>query len=257
MRPNKIKELWRAGKPVVTGWCSTPDPYTTEVMIRSGFDALILDMQHGMGVGPDRAAIWLQIVGQTDTTPIVRVPWNEPAYIQWVLDAGAMGVIIPMVNSVEDAKKAIGACKYPPIGYRSNGPNRARYVNGVEYGDRANDEVLCIPMMETAEGIEACDEIAKMPGCDGFYVGPTDLGRSIGLKPMMDNPDPKHAALVQRVIDVSKANGLNAGIHVTGPEEGIRRFKQGFNLNPVVLDIWVLAAGVGKNISDFKQGLGL
>jgi len=255
LRANRVKELWKAGKPVVTGWCSTPDPYTTEVMARSGFDALILDMQHGMAIGPDRAAVWLQVVGQTDTTPIVRVPWNDPIYIQWVLDAGAMGVIVPMINSVADAKKAIGACKYPPVGYRSNGANRARLYGGPDYFDHANEEVLCILMMETVEGVESIEEIAKLPGVDGYYIGPTDLSLSMGLPPKMDVKDPRHVAAVQRVIDVAKAHGQNAGIHITGPEEGVRRWKQGFNLNPLCVDVWLLAAGINRNIEEFRKGI--
>lgn len=255
MRPNKVKELWRAGKPVLTGWCGSADPFTGEVMARAGFDAIILDMQHGMAIGPERAAAWLQVVGQTDATPIVRIPWNEPAFAQWVLDAGAMGIIFPMVNSVEDARKAIGACRYPPVGYRSNGPNRARYLHGTDYFSRANDEVLCILMMETVEGIDAQEEIARLPGVDGYYLGPTDLAVSMGMQPSLDVKDPRHVDLVQRVIGVAKAHGQNAGIHVTGPEEGLRRLKQGYNLNPVCNDIWLLAAGISKNISDFKAGL--
>ena len=257
MRPNRTKELWRAGKPVLTGWCSTPDPYTTEVMVRAGFDALILDMQHGMAIGPDRAAIWLQIVGQSDTTPIVRVPWNEPAYIQWALDAGAMGVIIPMVNNVEEAKKAIGACRYPPVGYRSNGANRARLYNGNDYFNHANDEVIWLVMMETVEGIESIEEIAKLPGVDGYYIGPTDLAISMDLPPAFDVKDSRHVAAVQRVVDVAKAHGQTAGIHVGSVEEGFRRFKQGFNLMPICNDIALLAAGLQKNIQEFKEVLPL
>lgn len=256
MRRNRVKELWRAGKPVVTGWCSSPDPYTTEVMVRGGFDALILDMQHGMAIGPERAAAWLQIVGQSDATPIVRVPWNEPFFIQWVLDAGAMGVIVPLISSIEDARKAIGACRYPPLGYRSNGPNRARLCNGNDYLDHANEEVLCLLMMETAEGIEIIDQIAELPGLDGYYIGPTDLALAMGLPPKIDHDDPQHMAAVQRVIDVARANGQNSGIHVTGPQEGLRRWEQGFNLNPVCNDIWLLTAGVNRNLTEFRKGLG-
>lgn len=256
MRPNRVKQLWREGVPVVAGWCSTADPYTAEVMARGGFDALILDMQHGMAIGPDRAASWLQVVGQNpDVTPMVRVPWNEPAFIQWVLDAGAMGVIIPMVNNLDDARKAVGACRYPPIGYRSNGPNRARYVNGVDYFERANEEVICLAMMETVEAIESIDKIAKLPGLDGYYIGPTDLAISMDVKPAFDVKDARHVAGVQKVVDVAKANGQVAGIHVGTVEEGVRRFKQGFNLMPICSDIWILAAGIARNISDFKEGL--
>src|SRR5512146_2695204 len=109
MRPNKVKQMWREGKPVTVGWCSTADTYTAAAMVRGGLGPRRLDVQHGMGSGPERAATWLQVVGQEDVTPLVRIPWNEPTFAQWVLDAGAMGVIVPMVNSVEDAKKAIGA----------------------------------------------------------------------------------------------------------------------------------------------------
>jgi 4-hydroxy-2-oxoheptanedioate aldolase len=224
-------------------------------MVRAGFDALILDMQHGMAIGPERAAMWLQIVGQSDITPIVRIPWNEPAYAQWVLDAGAMGVIIPMVNNIEDAKKAIGGCRYPPLGYRSYGPNRARFFEP-DYFARANEEILCLPMMETMEGIENIEKIAQVPGIDGFFVGPTDLAVSMGLPLRRGGEDPQYVAAVQRVIDVAKKHGLNAGIWVMGPEEGLRRWKQGFNLNPICIDIFQVIGGARQAISEFCQGLG-
>lgn len=256
MRANKVKQLWREGKPVATGWCGTPDPYITEMMARAGFDALILDMQHGMAIGPDRAAVWLQIVGQTDTVPIVRIPWNEPAWAQWALDAGAMGIIVPMVNSVEDARKAIGACRYPPLGYRSNGPNRAALVHGADYFARANEEIICLPMMETEEGINAIEEIAAIPGCDGFFIGPTDLAISMGLAPEIDHKDERHVALVQRVADVSRAHGLHSGIFVGSVEEAGRRFRQGFNLNPVGVDAFLLPAALKQALADFRQAVG-
>src|SRR5438105_3670991 len=106
MRPNRVKQLWREGKTVLVGWMATADPYATETLAHAGFDALVLDMQHGMGIGPDRAATWLQIVSSTDTTPMVRVSWNDPVPIQYVLDAGAYGVIVPLINNREEAEKA-------------------------------------------------------------------------------------------------------------------------------------------------------
>ena len=127
MRPNKVKQFWQEKKPLAVGWLGTPDTYVVETMANSGFDALVLDMQHGMAIGPDRAALALQAISTTDTTPMVRVPWNDPIYIQYVLDAGAYGVIVPMVNTRAEAEKAAGATKYFPLGYRSNGANRARF----------------------------------------------------------------------------------------------------------------------------------
>ncbi len=255
MRSNRVRQLWQAGSPIITGWCSTPDPYTTEVMVRAGFDALVLDMQHGMAIGPDRAAQWLQIVGQTDTTPIVRIPWNEPAYVQWVLDAGAMGVIVPMVNNLDEAKKAIGACRYPPLGYRSSGPNRTRLYNGLDYFDHANSEVICLVMMETVEGIEAINTISELPGLDGYYLGPSDLAVSMGLKPGFDVKDPRHVAAAQKVADVARNRRQIAGIHAGTIEEALRRHQQGYHLIPVCNDIWLLSAGIADNLRQYREGI--
>jgi 4-hydroxy-2-oxoheptanedioate aldolase len=254
MFPNKVREMWREGKPVTMGWCSTPDPYVAEVMARSGFDALVLDMQHGMTIGPDRAGIWLQIVGQTAVVPIVRIPWNEPVFAQQVLDAGAMGIIVPLCSTLEDAKKGIGGCKYPPVGFRSNGPNRTGLVH-TDYFAHANDEVLCLLMIETVDGLKNVEAFAQMPGCDGFYIGPSDLAISMGLKPSMDHKDPAHIAAVQKVIDAAKKYGKNAGIHLGSAEEGVRRYKQGFNFNPICTDIGALRQGVRESMEVFKAGV--
>lgn len=256
MRSNRVKALWKEGKPVATGWCHTPDPFTAEVMARAGFDALVLDMQHGMTVGPERAGVWLQIVGQTDTAPLVRIPWNEPAFAQWVLDAGAMGIIVPMVNNVEDAKKAAGACKYPPIGYRSNGPNRARFALGSDYGLQANDEILCFAMIETVEGVENVEAIVQVPGIDGVYIGPSDLARDMGLTPSLDVKDPAHVAACQKVLDVAKQHGKIAALHPTGPEEALRRWAQGFTISPLGSDVNMIAASAARALAVFREGLG-
>ena len=123
MRSNKLKAMWREGKPVILGWMGSADPYMTEILAHAGYDALVLDMQHGMGISFDQAAQWLQVVSTTDTVPMVRLPWNEPIYFQSVLDAGAYGIIVPLVNNAEEAAKAGMSCRYPPIGFRSLGPN--------------------------------------------------------------------------------------------------------------------------------------
>lgn len=258
MRKNRVKELWRAGEPVLVGWCSTPDPYIAEIMARSGFDALILDTQHGMSIGPERTTAWLQIVGQTETTPIVRIAWNEPALAQWALDAGAMGIIVPLVDTVEDAKKAIGACRYPPLGYRSYGLNRAGLYGGPDYFDAANSEVICLVMIETAEGVQNIEQIARIPGCDGYFLGPSDLAISMGRRPTSSphGVDVEYAAAVQRVADVARERGQVAGAFVSNPDDAIYRFKQGFNLNPICNDTSLLSAAVNHAIAQFRAGLG-
>src|SRR5262249_38181965 len=129
VRPNRIKQIWRDGKCVTLGWLSVPNGFTAEVMARQGFDALCLDMQHGLS---DFSDLWpmLQAVSQTDTVPVVRVAWNDPATIMRALDMGAYAIIVPLVNTAEEAAKAVAACRYPPVGMRSSGPLRAALYGG-------------------------------------------------------------------------------------------------------------------------------
>jgi 4-hydroxy-2-oxoheptanedioate aldolase len=252
MRANRVRQLWREKKPVAVGWLSSPDTYIAETMAQAGFDAIVLDMQHGMAIGPDRAALALQAISTTETVPLVRVPWNDPIYIQYVLDAGAYGVIVPMVNSRAEAEKAAGAAKYFPLGYRSNGANRARYYAGSDYFAHANDEIICLAMIETTEAIERLEEIATTPGVDGFYVGPTDLAITMGLPPMLDHKDPRHVEAVQKVADAARKHGLQCGIHTTGPEEARRRFEQGYNLCPLGADVGFVTMGARRALEQFR-----
>lgn len=253
MRPNKVKQFWKEQKPLAVGWMGSPDPYMVETMANSGFDALVLDMQHGMGIGPDRAVQALQIISTTDVTPLVRVPWNDPIYIQYVIDAGAYGVIVPMVNNRAEAEKAAGATKYFPLGYRSNGANRARFYAGADYFAHANEEILCFVMIETTQAIENLESIATTPGVDGFYIGPSDLAITMGLEPKLDHDAPQHVEAVQKVVDAAKRHNLMAGIHTTGPEEVLRRYKQGFNLCPLGSDAGFLGAGARGAVAALRN----
>jgi 4-hydroxy-2-oxoheptanedioate aldolase len=252
MKPNRVKELWRKGEPVAVGWCSTVDPFLTEAMVRAGFDALILDWQHGMGIDSREMVTWLQQVGQTDTVPFVRTPWNEPVYAQWALDAGAMGIIIPMVDDAEQARKAIGACRYPPLGYRSYAPNRASLL-AMDYFARTNEDIVCLVMLESLAAIDNVEAIGKLPGCDGYFIGPIDLGVSMGLPPTTDGWNEQHAAAVQRVLDFARSNGQMAGVFALSPEQAARRFHQGFNFNPTFADVFSLAPVASRAASQFRE----
>ena len=253
MQTNKVKALWRDGKPAAAGWMSTADPYVTEAMAEAGFDALVLDMQHGMGIGPDRAATWVQLVVGLGPTPFVRVPWNEPAYMQWVLDAGALGIIVPLIGSYDDAVKAGGACRYEPLGYRSVGPNRVRFRGGADYFEHANEEIACLVMIEHIKTIPKLDEIAQAPGIDGFYIGPSDLAVTLGLGPGMDQKDPRHAEAVQAVVDVASRHNLVAGMHCGSAEEVARRFEQGFKFCPAAVDIALVTSGARNAVQYLRD----
>ncbi|HEX2827731.1 MAG TPA: aldolase/citrate lyase family protein [Burkholderiales bacterium] len=229
MRFNRLKKLWREGKPAVGGWCSIPHASTAEFMAHTGLDWLCVDMQHGM-IDYSDAVNMLTAISTTDVTPIVRVPWNEPAMIMKVLDAGAYGVIVPMVSNRADAERAVAACRYPPAGMRSNGPNRVLLYAGTDYQKHANEEVACVVMVETAEGIEKLEEIASTPGVDAIYIGPTDLALALGLPPVMDNDEPKHVETVNRILDACKRHGKIAGIHTASSKFTQRYIDQGFRM---------------------------
>ncbi|MFN3973704.1 MAG: HpcH/HpaI aldolase family protein [Dehalococcoidia bacterium] len=243
MRPNKVKALWRQGKPAVALWLASGDPYIAELFAHSGADAVVVDMQHGIAITPERAVECLRAISSSDAVPIVRVPWNDPAYIQYVLDAGAYGVIVPLVNTYEDAAKAGGACRYPPLGYRSVGPNRARLYGGSDYFQHANEEIICLVMIEDINAIPRLGEIVRAPGIDGFYIGPSDLAVSMGLGPGSEQPDPRHQEACRKVLEVARANGKVAGRHAYAGEEAARYMSQGFLFCPVGNDVRFIEVG--------------
>ncbi len=229
MRMNRVKKLWREGKPAVGGWLSIPHTFPAEVLAHAGFDWLCVDMQHGC-IDYSDAVTMLTAISTTNTVPFVRVPWNEPAMIMKVLDAGSYGVIVPMVSNRAEAERAVAACRYPPKGMRSNGPNRVLLYAGSDYQKYANDEVACIAMIETAEGIEKLDEITSTPGLDGIYIGPTDLALALGLPPVMDNDEPKHVATVNKILESCKRNKIVPGIHTASSKFTQRYLDQGFQM---------------------------
>jgi len=252
MRANKVKALWQQGKAPTVAWLFSADTYIAELMANAGFDALVLDMQHGMGIGPDRAALWLQAVSTKDAVPMVRVPWNEPAYIQWALDAGAYGVIVPLVNSREEAVKAVGACRYPPVGYRSVGPNRARFYGGVDYLEGADREIICLIMIENINTVAHLEELANVAGIDGFFIGPVDLAVTMGLAPEDIQNSTKHAEACQRVLDVAKGHGLIAGIYTRSAQEVLRRTEKGFMFCPCINDAHALTAAANTALQQVR-----
>lgn len=253
MRPNKIKRLWREGKPATLGWMMTGDPYTAEIMAHAGFDGLVVDMQHGMAITPQQAAHCFQAISTTDTVPMARVAWNDPLQIQLALDAGAYGVIVPLVEDYEMAVRAGGACRYAPLGYRSSGPNRARLYGGDDYMEHANEEIICLVMIENIVAIPRLDEIAKAPGIDGFYIGPSDLALTMGLPAGLDQKDARHLEACRQVLEAAKRHGLVAGIHSPGPEVTLRRFAEGFMACPVATDAALVSSGSRAAVNAVAQ----
>lgn len=240
MRLNRVKKLWREGKAAVGGWATIPHVLATETMAHTGIDWLCVDMQHGC-VDYSDAVNMLTAISTTNVTPFVRVPWNEPGVIMKVLDAGAYGVIVPMVSNRAEAERAVAACRYPPQGIRSNGPNRVLLYAGADYQKHANDEIACVVMVETQEGIEKLEEIVTTPGVDAIYIGPTDLALALGLPPIMDNDDPKHVATVNRILETCKKHKKVAAIHTSSSKFTQRYLDQGFQMVMLGADRVVMA----------------
>jgi 4-hydroxy-2-oxoheptanedioate aldolase len=227
MRPNRLKQLWQEDRAALGGWLVVPSSISAEYMAHAGFDWLCIDMQHG-AIDYQVALSMLQAISTTDAVPIVRVPWNEPGIIMKSLDAGAYGVIVPMVNSRTEAEAAIAACRYAPQGSRSYGPGRIVLYAGRDYFAHANDTVLCICMIETREAIERADEIISTPGLDAIFIGPSDLSVSLGLPPASDQEAPAFTQALDKVLAACKKHGVVAGAHCGTPAVARKRIGQGF-----------------------------
>jgi 4-hydroxy-2-oxoheptanedioate aldolase len=251
MRPNKIKQIWRDGRWVNMGWLSVSHGFTAEVMARQGFDALVVDMQHGL---TDMNDVWpmLQAISQTDTVPVVRVPRIDPATIMKVLDFGAYGVLVPLINTAEDAAKAVAACRYPPVGMRSSGPVRAIHYGGADYVAHANDEIVIMGMIETKEGLENLDAICATPGLDAVYIGPSDLSFALGMAPRGDNPDPLTVATCDRIREAAHKAGIKACMHCASAAFAAGAVKRGFDLVMLTSDLASMVAGVRRQLDDLK-----
>ena len=236
MRKNKLKQLFKEGKAAINGWLQIPSSYSAEIMSHQGWDSLTIDMQHGV-VDYLNAVQMLQAISTTDVVPMVRVNWNEPGQIMKILDAGAYGVICPMISNKEQAEKFVQACMYPPNGYRSVGPTRGFMYGGSDYVDHANNEILKIAMIETNEAMQKLDEIMNTPGVDGIYIGPADLSLAINQKPSFDNPEgsPQYEKIVN-ILNHAKKNNIIAGIHNSTPEYAKKMIDLGFQIVTVGSD---------------------
>ena len=231
----RLREVWDRGGASLGGWCVIPSPFAAELMGIAGFDWVCLDMQHGL-IGYDAMVPMLQALSRTGTPAFVRVPWNQPDHIMKALDAGAQGVVVPMVNSVADARAATGACRYPPQGYRSWGPIRASLeVTGFN-PESANREVVCAVMVETASALTDLDSILSVPGIDAVYVGPNDMAVTHGLPPNANPTDPEHRRLISSVREACDRHGIVAGIHCGTWETAAGWREEGFRMLNVASD---------------------
>ena len=253
MRKNKLKEIFKSGKSAVNGWLQIPNSFTAELMANQNWDSLTLDMQHGV-IDYASAVGMLQAISTTNVVPMARVNWNEPGQIMKILDAGAYGIICPMVSNKKEAENFVKACMYPPDGIRSYGPIRGLVYGGNDYADKANQEILKFAMIETKESLENLNDIMKTPGLDGIYIGPADLSLAIGEKPSFDKPegDPVYE-VIMKILDHAKKNNIIAGIQNGQPEYAEKMIKKGFQLVTIGSDQRYMSAASKSALSKLKK----
>ncbi len=251
---NKVKQAWQDGKAVVNGWLAIPSGFSAEVMAQAGWDSVTVDLQHGVQDYLSMVACF-QAMQVHPVLPMVRVPWNEPGIVGKVLDAGAYGVICPMINTRAEAEAFVSYCRYPPQGKRSNGPIRASiYGVGTSYQATANTEILCIPMVETQEAVDNLEAILDVPGIDAVYIGPSDLGFSMGLPPILDREEPQIMAIYERVVAETKKRGLRACIHCLTPAYAARMIAMGFSLVTLGNDSGLLLGAARAAVQATRKG---
>jgi 4-hydroxy-2-oxoheptanedioate aldolase len=248
-----LRQLWAAGHDTFGGWLSIPSSVSAEAAARVGLDYVCIDTQHG-AVDYQTSVAMLQAIELGGSRPVVRVPWNEPGIIGKMLDAGAHGVIIPMVNSRDEAEAAVGACRYAPAGSRSYGPTLA-VMRHTPYHGWAIDHVAAIPMIETAQALANIDDILATPGIDAIYVGPADLSLSLGLPPGNNDDRSEFTEALLAIVAACHRHGIVPGIHASGALAARRR-EQGFRMITIASDMLAVRDGMAAELQAARRGPG-
>jgi 4-hydroxy-2-oxoheptanedioate aldolase len=242
MRENRLRTIWQTGGAVLNSWLALPSSFSAETMAHQGWDSLVVDMQHGL-IDYAQMVTMLQAISTTATVPIVRVPWLEPGIIMKSLDAGAYGVICPMVNTADDAARLVAYSRYAPQGTRSFGPIRASLYGGPDYAQKANETIVAFAMVETRQALDNLDSILSVEGIEAVYIGPSDLSLALGCRPVFDDVDPPVAEALLHILARCKAHGVKCGVHNGLAEVAKARIAQGFDFVTVSSDARLIASG--------------
>ncbi|MFO1324005.1 MAG: aldolase/citrate lyase family protein [Burkholderiales bacterium] len=252
MRPNTAKRMAKAGRPALGTMCNAASPLIAEWLGHSGYDFVVVDLQHGEN-NLDSVQVMLQALSSTPAIPVVRVPANVPMYIQRVLDLGAYGVIVPLVNTRAEAEAVVASVRYAPQGARSWGPVRGAIYGGADYYANSASELLTLVMLESAQGLANAREILAVDGVDGCFVGPADLNISLG-----HSPD-RLPALAQQTEDgiatiaaAARAAGRIAGVHAFSLDDAKRRIAQGFRFVTVMAETRMIRAGATEALAALR-----
>jgi 4-hydroxy-2-oxoheptanedioate aldolase len=250
MRTNTTRQRALAGETTIGTMCNLASPLGAETLGQCGYDFIVVDLQHGEN-GIDGVQVLLQALSTTPTIPLVRVTANSSIQIQRVLDLGAYGVIVPFINNRQEAEAIVQNAFYPPLGSRSWGPTRATMYAGNDYFSGSSQELLTLPMLESADGLANAREILEVNGISGCFVGPTDLNISLGHTP--DGPlSPETEKGIAEILEITQQLGKIAGIHAMSIEDAKRRSEQGFRLITVAADTRLIRLGAQQTLSALK-----
>lgn len=251
MNPNQTKARLKAGEAVVGAWLGVPSLVSARFMASLGFDYLCVDMEH-QPIDLETASAMFNMIANAGVTALARVPWNTAENIKRVLDCGAHGIVVPMVNTREEAIAAVQAAKYPPQGIRSVGGALHAMNFGTDpatYYSRANDEILVVLQAESPQGIANADEIMSVPGVDAIFVGPNDLLCQMGETPRMESNSPQFVEALDHLLKTGQKHGVAVGIHTAGHEPCNRRIAAGFRFMAIASDARFMVAGAQAELS--------
>jgi len=258
MIANTLKTKWAGGDATLNGWLSVGDPFVAEIMAAQGYDSLTVDLQHGF-LDYGQARGMLQALRASGVVPLARVPWLDPGIIMKLLDAGAYGIICPMVNTPAQAASLVEAVRYPPEGSRSFGPTRVNFAAGADYAANANDHMLAFAMIETAEAVANVEAICAAPGLDGVYIGPADLTLGVTngrLKPGFDREEAEMLDVIRRILAAAHGAGIRAALHCGTADYAARAVGWGFDMVTVANDVRLLAGAAGASVARLRELLG-
>jgi 4-hydroxy-2-oxoheptanedioate aldolase len=247
-------ERMRGGARLLNGFCSIASPHIALLMARQGFDSVTVDLQHGL-IDYDRALSMLTAIHAGGAASLCRVPGNDEAIIGKVLDAGFSGVICPMINSPEDARALVAACRYPPHGSRSWGPVGAGLAFGPDYTENSPSIVSVFAMIETSQAFEAVEAILAVDGLDGIYVGPSDLALTMGFDPRNPADNPQVMEAIYAIGRAAALAGKPAGIHCGSGEVAAAMLDQGYGFATLSSDFALLRAALAAEIALARPGV--
>ena len=242
---NKLKHEWSLGQATLNAWLSINSAFTAEIIANQGFDSITVDMQHG-ALDYEGMLSMLQAVRASGVVPMVRVPWNHPPDIMKALDAGAYGIICPMINCRDEAEAFVRCLRYPPYGERSFGPTRVNFSAGNGYATEASSNICGFAMIETAKAVANIAEIVSTDGLDGVYIGPADLTLGVTngrLTPGFDREEPEMTEVIMKILDAAKSAGIRAGIHCGSPTYAAKAVGWGFDFVTLSNDVRILVSG--------------